>query len=151
MYHAIVRGIVRQGFAELSRGNPVPVLKQFAPKVAFSFTGNHALGADLQGVEGAKHWFERVFRIFPGLQIEVHSIAVSGWPWNTMVVTQFAVSASLPGQRPYRNAGIQFLRLRWGKVVEDRLIEDTLLPREALEYLAARGVSEASAKPLAEA
>lgn len=147
MYHAIVRRNVRNGFAQLSQGNPKPVLSLFAPNILLTFAGNHALGAEVRGLEKARQWFERMLRIFPDLHIKPTSIWVSGWPWNTLVVTHFEVSAQLPG-RAYSNAGIQLLRLSWGKILEDRLIEDTVLLQEALNYLAARGVDEAKARPL---
>jgi deazaflavin-dependent oxidoreductase (nitroreductase family) len=46
---------------------------------------------------------------------------------------------------------MQFLRLRWGRVVEDRLYEDTQRLVEALAYLAERGNGEAGAPPLSAA
>ena len=36
------------------------------------------------------------------------------------------ISAPRPGGREYRNEGMQLLRLRWGRVVEDLIFEDTL-------------------------
>ena len=148
MYHAIVRQNVRQGFAHLSQGNYAAVLAQFSADVLFSFGGHHALGGEQRGVAAARAWFERLYKIFPGLQFEVRSVTVSGWPWNTLVVTEFEVQAPLPGGRNYQNRGTQILRLCWGKISEDRIMEDTVLLTAALEYLASQGIAEASAKPL---
>lgn len=147
MYHSIVKQILRNGFAQLSQGNPKAVLGAFSKNVHLTFAGNHALGADIHGLEQAQKWFERVLRIFPGLQVQPKTIMVSGWPWNTLIVTHLEISAQLPG-KSYRNQGIQVLRLRFGKVTEDHLIEDNLLLKDALDYLAARGVAEASSPPM---
>ena len=53
-------------------------------------------------------------------------MVVNGWPWNTVVATHLTISATLPDGRAYRNEGMQLLRLRWGRVVEDLIFEDTL-------------------------
>ncbi len=50
---------------------------------------------------------------------------VQGWPWNTLVATQLSVAAPRADGSVYRNEVMQFLRLRWGRVVEDHLCEDT--------------------------
>jgi hypothetical protein len=53
------------------------------------------------------------------------------------VATRFAVSATLPDGRPYTNEGMQYLRLRWGRAVEDYLYEDTKLLAAELERMGA--------------
>lgn len=75
------------------------------------------------------------------------TITVSGWPWDTVAATRFSVRATLPGGAIYRNEGMQLLRLRWGRVVEGRLYEDTQLLAAALASLARQGVAEAQAAP----
>ena len=44
---------------------------------------------------------------------------------NTLVAIQLSVAAPRADGSMYRNEVMQFLHLRWGKVVEDRLYEDT--------------------------
>jgi len=67
----------------------------------------------------AKRWFERVHRLFPDLRLTPKQIRVAGWPWDVTVVTQFEIQATLPNKSPYRNEGVQILRIRWGKIVKD--------------------------------
>lgn len=148
MYHAIVKRKVRRAFAALSRGDAADVIDGFSPDGWFVFAGNHALGVNLRGSEQVAQWFDRVFRVLPGLYFEPTEIVAAGGPWNTVVTTRFRVSAQLAGGRPYSNEGIQFLRLRWGKVVEDYIYEDTQKVAEALAQVAASGVAEAAAPPL---
>jgi ketosteroid isomerase-like protein len=150
MYHQIVRGIVQQGFRDLSQGNFDAVLKQFAPTLIFSFAGNHALGGEWRKPEDVRLWFQRLYRFFPDLRIEPLEITVSGLPWNTLVVTRFTIKATLSKALPYSNEGLQILRIRWGKIVEDRLHEDTEKLSRALEYLAQHGVDEARLLPFGE-
>jgi hypothetical protein len=46
---------------------------------------------------------------------------VEGAPWSTRVATRYA--AIREGQLVYR--GVQFTRIVWGKVVEERILPDT--------------------------
>ncbi len=66
-----------------------------------------------------------MYSYFPGIQFTVHEVIVQGWPWNTLVATRLSIAAPRADGSVYRNEAMQFVRLRWGKVVEDRLHEDT--------------------------
>ena len=125
MYKSIVRRTIRTGFRALSVGDYEQVLRQFHPQVLFSFAGPAPLGGERTGVEAVRAWFEHLFSYFPGLQFTVQNVIVQGWPWNTLVATRLAIAAPRSDGSVYQNEAMQFLRLRWGKVVEDRLHEDT--------------------------
>ena len=148
MYHFIVAQKVRQGFREMSKGNYQAALALFAEDVYFSFSGDHAMGGECHTKAQVTQWFERLYRIFPGVQFEVRSVAVSGWPWNTTATTQFTVRATLRDGQPYENRAIQFLRLRWGKIVEDVIFEDTHKLVLTLNRIAEQGNREAMAAPI---
>ncbi len=148
MYQWIFRRKIREGFEDISRGNFDKLLKQFSPTIAFSFSGGHALAGEFHQRQTVKEWFERVHRIFPGLKIEAQNIFVSGLPWNVVVVTQFRICDQLPDGTLYENKGVQVARIRWGRVVEDHLIEDTQYLAQILERLVSLGVQEAAALPL---
>ena len=125
MYKSIVRRTIRTGFRALSVGDYEQVLRQFHPQVLFSFAGPAPLGGERRGVEAVREWFQRMFSYFPGLQFTVQNVIVQGWPWNTLVATRLAIAAPRANGSMYQNEAMQFLRLRWGKVTEDRLHEDT--------------------------
>lgn len=148
MYYHIVRQTVEQGFSRLSQGDPEAILSKFAPSATFHFIGDHAMSADLSTPNAIRAWFERTLRLFPGIQITPRRIQVSGMPWNTLVVVQLAIHVPMPDGQAYQNTGLQMLRLRWGRVIEDIVCEDTALLVGALQTLAARGVSEAVAAPI---
>jgi ketosteroid isomerase-like protein len=125
MYKLIVRQIVRRKFRRLSAGDYEPIVKQFGPRSRFLFAGDHALGGERHGREGVREWFRQMLALFPGISIEPREVLVNGWPWNTVVATHLFVHAPLPGGHEYDNEGMQLLRLRWGRVVEDLIFEDT--------------------------
>jgi ketosteroid isomerase-like protein len=76
-------------------------------------------------VGAVRAWFQRLFSYFPGIQYTVHQVIVQGWPWNTLVATRLSVADPRADGSVYQNDVMQFSRLRWGKVVEDHLYEDT--------------------------
>jgi len=126
MYKLIVKRIVRRTFMRLSEGDYETVVAKFGPETRFMFSGDHELGGERHGQEAARAWFRHMLERFPGITIEPRDIVVNGWPWKTVVATHLFISATLPDGRPYRNEGMQLLRLRWGRVVEDLIFEDTL-------------------------
>jgi ketosteroid isomerase-like protein len=134
MYKTIVASQVRKAYRHISAGNFDHVLKSFHPDVRFQMMGDHHLGDERRGVDQAREWFAEVGRLFPDLRIEPLTVIVSGWPWDTRIATRFRVTSGLEGNRHYENEGMQFLRLRWGKAVEDRLFEDTQVLEEAIEH-----------------
>lgn len=133
MYKLIVRRIVRRSFAGLSAGDYEPIVKQFGPRSRFHFAGDHALGGERRGPAEVRAWFEEMLARFPGIRIEPRDVVVNGWPWNTVIATRLAISATRAGGREYSNEGMQLLRLRWGRVVEDLIFEDTLRLQRELE------------------
>jgi ketosteroid isomerase-like protein len=148
MYRATVRFFARRTFAHLSAGRIDRFIKVFRRDSVFCFAGDHALGGEIRGVQAIRAVAERMTRLFPGFEVEPVAMIVNGWPWNTVVATRLVVRATFPDGSPYRNEGMQFLRLRWGKVVEDRVYEDTALLQAALARLEALGVAEAAAGPV---
>jgi ketosteroid isomerase-like protein len=148
MYRFIVKQQIRRSYRHLSEGNYEAVLRRFGPSSIFLFAGTHELGGERRGVDAVRALFRRMFELFPGLRLEPQAIIVGGPPWNTSVAVRFDVRATLGGGERYCNEGMQFLRLRWGRVVEDRLYEDTQKLAATLERIARQGASTA---PLAAA
>ena len=138
MYKLIVRRNVRKAFANLSRGDYEPVVRKFGPGSRFLFAGDHALGGERHGRDEAREWFREMLGRFPGIRIEPVDVLVNGWPWRTTVASHLVITTMLPDGSPYRNEGMQLLRLRWGRVVEDLIFEDTLKLDAVLRRFAQR-------------
>jgi ketosteroid isomerase-like protein len=145
MYHTIVRSIIVKGFKQLSDGNAEALLSQFAPDVHYRFEGQHALGGERSKLSTVRAWFQRMLRLFPGLQFQPTRVIVSGWPWNTTAAVEVVVSAALRDGKPYENRFVQLLNLRWGKVVDVYTLENLQKLTEALDRLSKHGVEEATA------
>jgi ketosteroid isomerase-like protein len=147
MYRAIVARRVRTAWEHLAWRDYGYVLDQFAPTFTHSFAGDHALGGERSGRDAQRAWFERLFRLLPGVELRLEDMLVRGWPWRTRVVALIRVRATVAG-RPYENEVAQTIDLRWGRITRIHNLEDTQKLATALERLAAGGVAEARAEPI---
>ena len=137
MYHAIVRAKLRAAFAETSRTHDAEkTAAQFAPNALLVFAGDSEFGGARRGRAAIAAWFERLFATLADFWLEPLTIIVNGPPWATTVATQFRVTATLPDGTACANEGMQYVRLRWGRIVEDRIYEDTAKLERALAVVA---------------
>ncbi|MEV6755500.1 nuclear transport factor 2 family protein [Streptomyces sp. NPDC051214] len=134
MYHAIVRRKVRALWRAAGSGrgdSGAAAVAMAAPDLRFRFVGDGVLGADLRGRDAFADWFERAGRCIPGMRLSLTDVVVAGWPWSTTVVVRLRIEATLADGSPYENEGIQWARIRWGRMVEDTVLEDTLRLEQA--------------------
>jgi ketosteroid isomerase-like protein len=141
----IVARRIRQIFARINAGDWETMVRSLATDSTYRFYGDHALGGERKTHEAMRAWWQRVFRLLPGAKFKVRDVLVAGWPWHTRVATDLIVRCTLPDGTPYQNVVNQFVRLRWGRVVEIRTLEDTQKLERALRALAAYGIEEAEA------
>lgn len=145
MYHTIVRRILRQGFANVSKGDFEAVLAQCSPNIRHRFAGDHALGGERHDADMLRRWFQRVAVVFPGMQLDITDMFVKGMPWDTRAIVMWTEHVDLPTGRHYVNNGIHYIHLRWGRVTSISVTLDTRLVAEVLAELGAAGISEAVA------
>ena len=148
MYHAIVKKLALQSFENLNRGNYLAVLKTISPTITHTFSGTHALGGTRHSVEAMQRWFERLYRLSPGLNFEIRNVAVSGWPWNTTIAVEWVDRATPADGSAYVNEGVHVIRMRWGKVTYLHAYLDTQRTEAMCRGLAYFGMAEATAAPI---
>ena len=148
MYHAIVRRKLLRVFEELGKGNHAYVLTGLAPRFEHSFAGDHALGGRRHTAAAMNQWFERLYRLFPGLSFHIKHVAVSGPPWNTTAVIEWHDQATTAAGDPYDNDGVHVVRLRWGELTSLHAYPDTSIVQTACRLMAAAGIAEAAAPPI---
>jgi ketosteroid isomerase-like protein len=147
MITRITRGQYLKGLHALERGDIDALLGQFDNNCTLEFVGDTPLGARLAGHADIRRWFERFLRLLPEPRFEIQRLVVSGMPWNLRLASHMKIRSSINGE-PYENQFAHFLTLRWGKVVDDLVLEDTQMWERACERLAAAGVPEAAAAGL---
>jgi hypothetical protein len=120
IYRWFVRKQALAGWARLSeqRIDETPL----ANDVHFVFLGDHPLAADLHGAEAVRQWLrDELFRRLPGLRFVVEDMVIEGGPWSTRVGTRYYTEQE--GKLVYR--GAHFVRIVWGKVVDERILPDS--------------------------
>jgi ketosteroid isomerase-like protein len=136
MYSWIVGWVVRRLFAQLSAGDVEPVLRAFSRDGHFVFPGDSSFAADTRDHAEIEAWFRRFVALAP--HFEIHDVVVSGPPWDMRAAVRFTDRFPMPaGGGEYVNHGMQYLRLSWGRVTEDRLHVDTARVAELDARLAA--------------
>lgn len=149
MYKSVVKQRVRSMYGAFNRGDYRPLLNSFAPEFAYTFVGDgHPLAGTRRTRATMQAQFERVLRLFPGIQFSVGDIVVNGGPWNTKGAVSVGVRATLQDGSLYENEYVQLMRMRWGRVTTVRTVIDTGRLTDAFRRLAAFGVSEAAAAPV---
>lgn len=148
MYRRFIAMKVRQSFAEITAGNWEPAVAIMAPEFTYVFYGDHALSGERHTPEALRAWWSRATHLIPNPQFTVDDVLVVGYPWSTRVATAVTVTATVPGGHRYHNVVHQFMRMRWGRIVEVRTLEDTVELQRALDASAAAGFTEAHADPI---
>jgi ketosteroid isomerase-like protein len=133
----LVGRLVRRGFRRLNAGDPSVALGMFAADAPFIFPGHHSFAADVDDPAQVRAWFDRFVALRP--HVDVIDVLASGTPWNLRVGVRFADRIERPGGIHYENEGMQYLRLRWGRVQLDQLFLDTQAVADLDAQLAAAG------------
>lgn len=143
----ITRSIYVRGLRSVEAGDLDAVLGHFHPDATLYFAGDTPLGAQLRGRPEVCLWFERFRRLLPSPRFEVRRLVISGPPWRQQLAAHVFIRGAVVDE-PYQNQFAHFLTLRWGKVVEDIVLEDTQTWAHACRRLVAAGVAEAAEGPM---
>ncbi len=135
MYRMIVAAKARATWKRISAGELQAAADVADPDMRFRFVGDTALGADLRGRDAFLAWFRATNERLPGLAFTVTDVLVGGWPWRTRVSVRLAITAPLPDGTRYQNEGVQWMVLRWGRMMDDWVLEDTVALQRALQQL----------------
>ena len=148
LYRRIVKSRIRQAFDHVNNHHWDEPMQSIAPNVHHRFGGNHAIGGQRHDRDTLRLWFERLARVLPKLHLEINNIWVTGWPWHTMVFVQWDGTATLLDGGPYSQHAVHVITLRWGKIHELDVFEDSQEVARALAAQAAAGLDEAVAEPI---
>jgi hypothetical protein len=132
----------------VNRGDAEPVLRAFAPHFEHAFLADHSLGGSRRTLSATRRWYERLYRLLPDIHFDLHNIAVSGGPWNTIVIVDWEETNSGTDHVRTYNRGIHVVQLRWGQATRLMICPDTIGLKATLDRLNAAGASEASSAPI---
>jgi ketosteroid isomerase-like protein len=126
MYRKIVAARTRAVWRSINARDLDAPWKMAAEDMRFTFVGVTPLGATLVGRDKFRDWLAAVFDRFPDITFDLREVIVSGWPWHTRIAVRIAIAATLVDGTRYENEAVQWLTLRWGRMIDDWVLEDTL-------------------------
>jgi len=110
MYRRLLASGIRLGYRRVVAGKPRLVLALCAEHVQFTFPGDNSFAGTWHGKQPLEQWLRRFGTLKPTFEID--DVLVAGPPWNTRVALTFTDAIG----EDYRNRGMEYLRMRWGKV-----------------------------------
>ncbi|MFO0726209.1 MAG: nuclear transport factor 2 family protein [Myxococcota bacterium] len=126
MFHRIVAWKIKRVWERIGGGDWRAATEGAAEDVHFHFVGDTPLALETRRRSEWEAWFARVFQTFPGIRFTLEECVVRGWPWRTRFVARVRIEASLQDGSRYQNTMTQWGLLRWGTLVDDVVLEDTV-------------------------
>jgi len=148
MLRWIVARRLRAVFRALNEGRTEPMLDALASRFEYRFEGDTPIGGLRRSRASMRRWWDRMYRLFPGLQFDVRQVSVAGWPWamHADLLLNFTVPH---GDGPlYTNVVMQRLRFRGTRVSQVHTLEDTARCSRYLAWRATQGCDEAAASAI---
>ena len=132
----LVKQLISRVMARTRAGDIRPTLTLDAPDVTFVFPGRNSWSGTFQSREAHQRWLERLVRV--GVRTDVDEVAVGGWPWNMRASIRGRSWRDAPsGERVYENRYVIWAHLRWGRLRDYEVYEDTEKAQALDDYLKA--------------
>ena len=123
MYSWIVGRVLRMLIGRLNAGDVRTLMRGFAPDAKLIFPGGSSFAGVHRGRDAIEAWLTRFVSLSPSF--ELHDVTVAGPPWNMRLGFRFTDHIPLQGGDDYENEGMEYVRIRWGRIVEQRVYLDT--------------------------
>jgi len=117
-------------------GDIRPTLALDAPDMSFVFPGRNSWSGSYHGRDAHRRWLERLVRV--GVKTDVDEVVAGGRPWNMTACIRGRSWRDTPaGERIYENRFVIWAHLRWGRVKQYEVYEDTEKAQALDDYLEA--------------
>jgi ketosteroid isomerase-like protein len=108
-----------------------------AADVELTFPGDSSWSGVFRGKEQVRAWLERFVRV--GLHIAADEVVLQGFPWRQTICIRGTDHLDAPGgERVYDNRYVIWGHLRWGKLTDYEVYEDTQKAKALDAWLADR-------------
>ena len=135
MYSWMIRQALRRLEAQLSGGEVDKLMAAYADDALLVFPGDSSWSGEHRGKAAIRAWVQRFVDQKPTFTLG--DAGVAGPPWNMRIFFQFSDRIVAPNGFEYRNAGMEYVRMRFGKIVEHRVHLDTQKVAELYKHLEA--------------
>jgi ketosteroid isomerase-like protein len=117
--------LIDRNMTALRDGDMSPTTMLYADDVRFRFPGQNSFAPGANGKAELEAWLERFMRL--GLQIYPDEVTVKGFPWKQTIAVRGHVHLDDPDDgRVYANRYVIWGHMRWGKMREYEVYEDTV-------------------------
>jgi ketosteroid isomerase-like protein len=123
VYSWIVGRVVGWLYRQVSAGRVRPALLGMAPDAQLVFPGRSSFGGAHHGKPAIEAWMRRFASLRP--EFVVDDAAAAGTPWNMRILMHFRDRIVAPDGYVYENEGMEYIRLRGGRIREIRVALDT--------------------------
>src|ERR1700726_3007017 len=128
--------LISRVMAATRRGDLRPTLALDRPDVVFIFPGSNSWSGTFLGKDAHRRWLERLVRV--GVMTEPDEVVAAGLPWNqTVCIRGRSWWENAAGERVYSNRFVIWAHLKWGRLKEYEVYEDTEKAAGLDAYLAA--------------
>jgi ketosteroid isomerase-like protein len=134
MLSLFVKRLISWVMSRTRAGDIRPTLALDAPDMSFVFPGRNSWSGTFNGRDAHRRWLERLVRV--GVKTDVDDVVVGGFPWNmTACIRGRSWRDNPAGERVYENRYVIWAKLRWGRVKEYEVYEDTEKAQALDDYL----------------
>lgn len=131
----LAKQLVNYLFKRLRAGDARPVLLLDAPDVTLTFPGQNSWSGVHRGKEEVSKWLARF--VASGITMEADEVVATGWPWrSTMCIRARDYLLDDSGATVYENRYVIWGHLKWGRLKEYEVYEDTHKANVLDDYIA---------------
>jgi ketosteroid isomerase-like protein len=110
--------------SRLNAGDARPTLLLDAPDVRFVFPGENSWAGEIHGKAELERWLARFTRL--GMKIFPDEVVLMGFPWSqTVCVRGHDYMRTAEGETVYENRYVIWGHLKWGRLKDYEVYEDT--------------------------
>jgi ketosteroid isomerase-like protein len=124
MLSRIAKLMIARNMKAMRAGDPGPTLAMDAEDIRFTFPGDSSFAPGASGKRELQQWLERFAEL--GLQIYPDEVILKGFPWRQTICVRGRIHLDDPRDgRVYDNRYVIWGQIRWGKLREYEVYEDT--------------------------
>jgi ketosteroid isomerase-like protein len=134
MFSWLAKKMLQRNLEIVRGGDPSPHLKMSADDVKFTFPGDSSWAGEIDNKKDLEVWLNRFCDA--GLQIYADEVILQGFPWKmTLCVRGIDHLESPEGEMVYENRYVIWGQMKWGKLRNYEVYEDTKATDALDEYL----------------
>lgn len=140
--------VISYVMGQTRKGNIRPTLMLDHPDVTLTFPGDNSWSGTFRGRAAVQAWLRRLAAV--GLQTFPDEVVATGFPWRSTVCVRGVDHHRAPsGEIVYENRFVIWGHMRWGRLIDYEVYEDTVKAGAFDAWLEASGQARTDLSPVA--